>query len=158
MSGYTAKFPSGPKPTFEVTGIVKGGQVVCFDGTTGKVKVAGDGIGANGAFDVVVGVALTNAKPEASDVTTDDFGDPITYIGGKSIYVAVETQGVVRLVNSGSAIEEGVPVMVTASGQVAAAAGAGARMIGYTLTGGATSAVVEVQLTLGMQFIPYVAV
>lgn len=147
MGGTYAKFPSGPKPTYEVNAAVKAGQLVCQDGSTGKLKVAG-----SSADDIVLGMAITDALPSGtSDSSTDSLGNPVTYVGGRSPYVALETGGVVRIKNGGgTALALGDRVAVAADGEVKAAT-SGLRVIGYVTKGGAAGATVEVKLELGEQ-------
>ncbi len=115
------KFERGSPLTFKTTttangGMIKRGQLVEPDGTTGKIKVCGD------ESQKCLGVASTNAASSdyATSNSTDPWGDvTVTMHGGHPRQVAVDNQGVWLLTASG-AIAFGALVCPAANGAVKA--------------------------------------
>ena len=121
MAGIRPVFEHGPI-TYRATtaangGLIKGGQLVEPDGTTGRVKVAG------AASAAVLGVATGDAS--ASDFTnadtTDSWGNPVVNAQHPPNEVAVAYQGVWKLEATG-AIAFGALVVSAANGTVATVA------------------------------------
>lgn len=121
MPGVRPVYEKGPL-TFMATvtangGLIKGGQLVEPDGTTGKIKVAGNGSAA------VLGVATGDASPSnyVNADSTDSWGNPVVQGG---LYppneVAVAYQGVWRLkvAAATATVPFGARVKAAANGEI----------------------------------------
>lgn len=122
MAGVVPKFDNGPI-TCRVLETVKGGQLV--EGRTAAVQDKGIGnIGvAAAASTKVMGVATKDARPPASNETTDTFGNVTVDVTQITEYVAVGIHGVWPVLYSANAAF-GDPLVATANGTVAPAGAA----------------------------------
>lgn len=135
---------SGLRPTFEVSEIVKGGQLVMADAAANpKVKVAT----ANAA---VMGVAMADAQPPTTDSSTDAFGNTVINATLHPQYVAVGQTGVWPLKNAGAALVNGDLVKAAAAGEVTKATTPATDIIIGKVegAGGATGALVDIMLSI----------
>ena len=111
MTGVNPRFKHGPI-TYEVNAPVKGGQVVEPDGTTGKIKPATAGSAK------VLGVALTDAKPDGPTTSTDADGFPVTVVPTLTKETVVEDNAWIPGVTYAAAATFGAALKAAANGQV----------------------------------------
>jgi hypothetical protein len=115
MATIVARFERGPI-TGQVVETVLAGQLVEAR-AAGKVGVAG------AASNKVLGVALQNAAPPASESGTTSYGAPVTDISLPGEYVSI-AKGWFKEVSYSAAAAYGDPLVATATGKVAPAGAA----------------------------------
>ena len=115
MPGVVPFYEEGPV-TYEVSTAVTGGQLVCADGTTGKVKPTTGTVSGGAGY--AIGVATKDALPTTTSQTPTVTGISQTVnLSPLSQYVAVASEGIWPLTFTASA-NFGVKVKAAASGQV----------------------------------------
>lgn len=146
MSAIQPKYGwDGLKITYEANVVIKGGQLVMVDASTGKVKITT-------ANAMPLGIAMTDAAPAGtSDTTTDSWGNAVINASLPGQYVAVAMEGVFQINNEGAALILGDYVKATALGGVTKATVGTDVIIGKVVgpaLGAATSEKAEVRLSL----------
>lgn len=135
----------GLRPTYEVSEVVLGGQLVMADGAAnGKVKVAT-------ANALIVGIAMNDtAVAGTTDQSTDAYGNQVVNAALPPPYTPVGMDGVWMIENAGAALVFGDLVKAAALGKVTkATTPATDQIIGRVVdAGGATGAKVAVLLSI----------